>query len=307
MPSPHRFLTRKESTFFHNLIHQSEVTMANMLIRVEDLANIVAANPDTDVVEIAEGSANQMLSSPATNVTINNDAAGNRIEDDNVSLGTTAVDKQPQRDDEDDSGDDIPSLTTIPRPLLRCPLSPRTAAMVLEIAHQGDGDTLLKNAKDLAATIRAMQQRIEIAEGRACDAESEVLELEDKVEELEKKENEPPRSRRRRRNEDSDGWADSPDDDEDVPACPAGFEFNTGQAEGFYIPDSDGRQIEPRYVKFVQSPGDPHAEGTQGQGFPFFQYKLFAPTDYTDCQDMRVWGQTRRQSTPWEGDLAYLG
>ena len=65
--------------------------------------------------------------------------------------------------------------------------------MVLEIAHQGDGDTLLSNAKDLAAMIRAMQQRIEIAKGQARDAESEVLELEDKVEELERnKENEPP-------------------------------------------------------------------------------------------------------------------
>jgi hypothetical protein len=102
------------------------------------------------------------------------------------------------------------------------------------------------------------------------------------VEELERnKENEPPRGLRRRRNADSEGWSTG-DDNDDVPLCPVGFEINSGQAEGFYIPNSDGRQIEPRYIKFVQSPGDPHAEGTQGQGFPFFRYELFAPADYSD-------------------------
>ena len=70
--------------------------------------------------------------------------------------------------------------------------------------------------------------------------------------------------------------------DEDIPLCPTGFEVNKGQAKGFYIPDDNGRQIEPRYIKFIQSPGDPHAEGTQGRDFPIFRYELFAPADYTD-------------------------
>ena len=72
------------------------------------------------------------------------------------------------------------------------------------------------------------------------------------------------------------------DDDNDTPVCPAGFEVNRGQAEGFYIPDDDGRQIEPHYIKFIQSPGNPHAEGTQGQGFTVYRYELFAPADYSD-------------------------
>ena len=75
--------------------------MANMLICVEDLASIIAANPHTDVVEIAQIPVNHPLLSPATDNTINNDKAGNRIELDNISINTTLTDKQPERDDED--------------------------------------------------------------------------------------------------------------------------------------------------------------------------------------------------------------
>ena len=68
--------------------------------------------------------------------------SSNRIKLDNISINTTLIDKQPDRDDENGSEEDkIPGLTAIPRPLLPCPLSPHTATMVLEIAHRGDGDT----------------------------------------------------------------------------------------------------------------------------------------------------------------------
>jgi hypothetical protein len=74
--------------------------------------------------------------------------------------------------------------------------------------------------------------------------------------------------------------------------CPVGFEENTGQATGFYIPDDDGNQVEPKFIRFVQG-ANPHAEGTQGQGFPLFIHHLYAPADYEETDlplaQMPIW------------------
>jgi hypothetical protein len=62
---------------------------------------------------------------------------------------------------------------------------------------------------------------------------------------------------------------------------PHWFEDNHRQAQGFYIPDDNRHQVEPKFIRFVQG-ANPHAEGTQGQGFPLFIHHLYAPTDYED-------------------------
>jgi hypothetical protein len=201
--------------------------------------------------------------------------------------GKPAVDKEPGVIDEDTDSDDIPELVQAP---LADTLSPRTAAMVLEAAGPGDGQILLDNAKDLAATLRFLHQRLRANLTRADEAETRAFAAERRVEELEaNKENEPPRGRRRRRS--SSSSIDS--DDTAVLVCPEGFEENHGQAAGFYIPDDDGTQIEPKFIRFVQGVGTPHAEGTQGRGFPVYRTNLFAPADYTDTdlplEQMPIW------------------
>jgi hypothetical protein len=110
-----------------------------------------------------------MLASPETNVTIDNDEQGVCMADTgNVAMGEAVVDKEPGVIDEDTDSDDIPELVQAP---LADTLSPRTAAMVLEAAGPGDGQILLDNAKDLAATLRFLHQRLHASLMRADDAE----------------------------------------------------------------------------------------------------------------------------------------
>jgi hypothetical protein len=133
---------------------------------------------------------------------------------------------------------------------------------------------------------RRANERAHRATDHAQDAENRANEVEDRLEELEKnKENEPPRGRRRRRNSSSDSR-------EDAAVCPNGFKENKGQAEGFYIPNDDGESIEPKYVRFMQG-GTLHAEGTEGKGFPVYQFALAAKPDYEDTDlplaQMPIW------------------
>jgi hypothetical protein len=169
-----------------------------------------------------------------------------------------------------DDDDEVPGLAPAPG----APLSPRTAAMVLEAAGKTDGDMLVKNAKDFAATIRQLKKRMDETQDRALEAENRLEEL------LSNKENEPPvcnHSSHRNRSS-STATYDQP---EYEGVCPVGFEENTGQATGFYIPDDDGNQQEPKFIRFVQG-ANPHAEGTRGQGFPIFLHHLYAPADYEE-------------------------
>jgi hypothetical protein len=256
--------------------------MANRLIRIEDIASIAgtAILPEEAT-----------LSSPDTNVTVNNDEQGNRVADTgNVALGEPAVDKEPGQIDEDSDGDDIPGLVRAPIAPFST-LSPRTAAMVLEVAGPGDGQILLDNAKDLASTLRILHRRLRDSMDKTEDAEKRATEAEDRLEEIERnKENEPPRGRRRRRSNSSDSRAST---DTAVAVCPEGFEENRGQAAGFYIPDEEGQQVEPAFIRFVHGTGTPHVEGTEGRGFAVYRANLFAPADYTDTdmplEQMPIW------------------
>jgi hypothetical protein len=260
--------------FFINLLYQPHIAMANRLIRVEDLAAIVEASQQADD-QINQHEAARLQS-------LNRDTPPE----------TTTV---PLANGDDD--DDIPELVPAP---LSVTLSPRTAAMVLEAAGPGDGNILLDNAKDLATTLRLLKARLDEsledarqanerasrAANHAQDAEDRANEVEDKLEKLEKnKENEPPRGRRRRRNHSSDS-------EEETTVCPQGFEENRGQAEGFYIPNDDGESVEPKYVRFVQG-ANLHAEGTEGRGFPVYQFVLAARPDYEDTDlplaQMPIW------------------
>jgi hypothetical protein len=139
-----------------------------------------------------------------------------------------------------DDDEEVPGLAPAPG----APLSPRTAAMVLEAAGKTDGDMLVKNAKDFAATIRQLKKRMDETQDRALEAENRLEEL------LSNKENEPPACKHssRQRNSSTDTY----DQPEYEGVCPVGFEENTGQATGFYIPDDDGNQQEPKFVRFVQ-------------------------------------------------------
>jgi hypothetical protein len=260
--------------FLFNLLQQTYIAMANRLIRIEDMAALAAASQQADdQVDQYEATRLQYL---------NEDNSPDK-----------AVTVPPANGDDDD---DIPELVPAP---LSITLSPRTAAMVLEAAGPGDGNILLDNAKDLATTLRLLKTRLNEsledahqanerahrAADHAQDAEDRANEVEDRLEKLEKnKENEPPRGRRRRRNNSSD--------DEETVVCPQGFEENKGQAEGFYIPNDDGESIEPKYVRFVQG-GTLHAEGTEGKGFPIYQFALAANPDYEDTDlplaQMPIW------------------
>jgi hypothetical protein len=263
--------------------------MANRLIRIKDLAataNISQEEIDQPLLDTAA-----RLNDLATQLEHANEA-GPANADKLAEIITTNV---PLANGEDN--EDIPELVQGP---LSITLSPRTAAMVLEAAGPGDGNILLDNAKDLAATLRLLKTRLDKsledarranecahrAADHAQDAENWANEVEDRLEELEKnKENEPPQGRRRRRNSSSDSG-------EDAAVCPNGFEENKGQAEGFYIPNDDGESIEPKYVRFVQG-GTLHAEGTEGKGFPVYQFALAANPDYEDTDlplaQMPIW------------------
>jgi hypothetical protein len=275
--------------------------MANRLIRVEDIASIARATVAAEDALLASleraaatahatvAAEDVMLTSPETNITIDNDEQGNRIPDaGNVALGEATVDKEPGVIDEDTDSDDISELVQAP---LADTLSPHTAAMVLEAAGPGDGQILLDNAKDLAATLHFLHQRLRANLTQADDAKRRAFEAENRLEELEKnKENEPPRGHQCRRNSSS---SSNDSDNTTILVCPEGFEENRGQTTGFYIPDEDGTQIEPKFIQFVQGAGTPHAEGTQGWGFPIYRTNLFAPADYTDAdlplEQMPIW------------------
>jgi hypothetical protein len=261
--------------FFLNLLYQPYFAMANHLIRVEDLAAIAATS------QYADDQVDQYETTRLRHLN------GDKSPDKTANV--------PLANGEDD--EDIPELVPAP---LSVTLSPRTAAMVLEAAGPGDGNILLDNAKDLATTLRLLKARLDEsledarqaneranrAADHAQDAENRANEVEDRLEESEKnKENEPPRGRRRRRNHSSDS-------EEEATVCPQGFEENKGQAEGFYIPNDDGESIEPKYVRFVQG-GTLHAEGTEGKGFPIYQFALAANPDYEDTDlplaQMPIW------------------
>jgi hypothetical protein len=275
--------------------------MANRLIRVKDIASIARTTVAAEdallaTLDTAAAIANAtavaeevMLASPETNITINNDEQGNRMSDTgNVAWGKLAVNKEPGVIDEDTDSNDIPELVQAP---LADTLSPRTAAMVLEATGPGDGQILLDNAKDLATTLHFLHQRLRANLTRADEAETRAFAAENRIEELEaNKENKPPQGRRRRR---SNSSSSNNSDSTTVLVCPKGFEENHGQVTGFYIPDDDGTQIEPKFIQFVQGVGTPHAEGTQGRGFPVYRTNLFTPADYTEpnqpLKQMPIW------------------
>jgi hypothetical protein len=245
-PQPHNY-------FFINLLYQPYIEMANRLIRIEDMASI------------------------ATN---SNDHVENEADQPGKEPDITDPHRSPPLVSQDDDAE-VPGLAPAPN----APLSPRMAAMVLEAAGKTDGDMLVENAKDFAATIHHLKKWLD-------ETQDQALQAEDRLEELEhNKENEPPacnHSTRRQRSHSTSTY-DLP---EYASVCPAGFEDNTGQATGFYIPDNDGNQLEPKYIRFVQG-ANPHAEGTQGQGFPLFIHHLYAPADYetTDIPlaQMPIW------------------
>jgi hypothetical protein len=234
-PQPHNY-------FFINLIYQPYIEMANRLIRIEDLASIAATDTDT-----GKGRASPVDTEP----------------------DITDPHRTPLPISQDDD-DEVPGLAPAPG----APLSPRTAAMVLEAAGKTDGDMLVKNAKDFAATIRQLKKRMDETQDRALEAENRLEEL------LSNKENEPPACNHSNHRNRSSSTA-TYDQPEYEGVCPVGFEENTGQATGFYIPDDDGNQQEPKFVRFVQG-ANPHAEGTRGQGFPIFLHHLYAPADYEE-------------------------
>jgi hypothetical protein len=275
--------------------------MTNRLICAEDIASItratvaaedaMLANIDRATIAYTAAAIDEvMLASPRTNITINHDEQGNHIPDSgNVNPREPAVNKEPGQIDEDSDSDDIPGLVHAPIAPFST-LSPRTAAMVLKMAGPDDGQILLANAKDLASTLRTLHRRLRDLMDKTDSAEKRAIEAEDHLEEIERnKENEPPRGRRRRR----DSTNSSHSSTTNVAVRPPGFEENHGQALGFYIPDKEGDQIEPKYIRFVQGTGNPHVEGTEGQGCSMYRANLFAPPDFTETdlplEQMPIW------------------
>jgi hypothetical protein len=234
-PQPHDY-------FIINLIYQPYIEMANRLIRIEDVASITTTTIDT-----GKGRASPVETEP----------------------DITDPHRTPLPVSQDDDNE-VPGLAPTPG----APLSPRTAAMVLEAAGKTDGNMLVKNAKDFAATIRQLKKRMDETQDRALEAEHRLEEL------LSNKENEPPACKHSNHHPRSSSTS-TYDQPEYEGVCPTGFEENTGQATGFYIPDDDGNQQEPKFVRFVQG-ANPHAEGTRGQGFPIFIHHLYAPADYEE-------------------------
>jgi hypothetical protein len=146
-PRPHNY-------FFINLLYQPHIEMANPLIRVEDMASI-AANTD-DPINLK---ADQIETEP----------------------DITDPHRSPPLVSQDDD-DEVPSLAPAPG----APLSPWTAAMVLEAAGKTNGDMLVKNTKDFTATIHQLKKRLDKTQDRTLQAEDWLEELEGN------KENEPP-------------------------------------------------------------------------------------------------------------------
>jgi hypothetical protein len=142
--------------FFLNLLYQPLIEMANRLIRIKDVATIASTSQST---------VNQPLL----------DAANAFAQ---LTANFEKVVEVPLANEDDD--DDIPEL--VPAPLST--LSPRTTAMVLEAAGPSDGAILLNNAKDLAATIRALKERLDQALDRAHSAEDRAQDCEDRANEV---------------------------------------------------------------------------------------------------------------------------
>jgi hypothetical protein len=205
-PQPHNY-------FFINLLYQPYIEMANRLIRIEDVASIASTTDD----QVTERAPSPMETEP----------------------DITDPHRTPLPVSQDDD-DEVPGLAPAPG----APLSPRTAAMVLEAAGKTDGDMLVKNAKDFAATIRQLKKRMDETQDRALEAENRLEEL------LSNKENEPPACNHSSHRDRSNSTA-TYDQPEYEGVCPVGFEENTGQAAGFYIPDDDGNQQEPKFVRFI--------------------------------------------------------
>jgi hypothetical protein len=146
-PQPHNY-------FFINLLYQPYIEMANRLIRIEDMASIATdpndhVEPGTDQVEAEPDITNPHHSPPLVS---------------------------------QDNDDEVPGLAPAPG----APLSPQTATMVLEAAGKTDGDMLIENAKDFAATICQLKKQLDETQEHAHQAEDQ-LEEQDR-----NKENEPP-------------------------------------------------------------------------------------------------------------------
>src|ERR1700730_17105813 len=215
---------RTANASYFTPLYRSLTKMANRLIRIEDMPTIATSS---QITPIDPEDALTEHSDILTNETYEHDKYGSIKEKGDDEASETY----------DTSGHALP-------PAPGSGLSPQSAAMVLEIAGPGDGKILLDNAKDLAATIRLLKDHFDVAheraqnaEARAQDCENRANEAEDRLEELERnKENEPPRGRRRGHSTSS---SDSSTPPEYTVSCPAGFEENTGQARGFYIPDDN--------------------------------------------------------------------
>jgi hypothetical protein len=91
MASSSRRISRKQTCFFHNLLHQPEIAMANRLIRIEDIASIAHATVAAEdallatldntaaAAHTAMAAEEVRLASPETNVTTYHDEQGNRV------------------------------------------------------------------------------------------------------------------------------------------------------------------------------------------------------------------------------------
>jgi hypothetical protein len=151
----------------------------------------------------------------------------------------------------------IPGLAPAPG----APLSPRTAAMVLEAAGKTDGDMLVKNAKDFAATIRQLKKR----NGRDPRPGPRSREV-DSTSCLATKRTSPrpatiPVAT-------TAAAAPPPTTNQSTKACaPSDSRRTQAKQAGFYIPDDDGNQQEPKFVRFVQG-ANPHAEGNSRTRVP---------------------------------------
>jgi hypothetical protein len=246
--------------FFINLLYQPYIEMANHLIHIEDVASITASS-------------------------INNTDNGDTTKEPDTEEPHSPVVNNNKVISQDDN-DKVPGLAPAP---LATTLLPQTAVMVLEATGPTDGNMLVDNAKDFAATIHLLKNQLDEAHERAYQAEDQLEELE------QNKENKAPAGNHGVHHLCSNSSGSGYDLPEYASVCPAGFKDNHGQAQGFYIPDDDGHQVEPKFIRFVQG-ANPHTEGTQGQGFPLFIHHLYAPTNYKDADlplaQMPIWFTT---------------
>jgi hypothetical protein len=197
--------------FFINLLYQPYIEMANQLICIEDVASITALTVDNIEEEINLVNKEPNITNPHC---------------------TPPIVSQ-------DNDDEVPGLAPAP---LTITLSPCTAVMVLEAAGPGDGEILLDNAKDLAATLHHLKTCLD-------EAHNHAQHTEDQLEELQRnKENEPLACNHgvcRLRSNSSGSSYDLP---KYTGVCPQGFKDNHRQAHGFYIPNDDGHQVEPKFI-----------------------------------------------------------